>query len=177
MICWVNGPFGVGKTSVAAELGRLLLNVRTVDPERLGRGLQRTVGRSQRGDFQHQRLWRRGTVLLVRWAARADATVVVPLSVLRPDYLDELLDGVRASGHQVHHVMLDASQEVLRDRIADDDPHPEVTRWRSDHVEVFYDVRAELAERGATVDTVNQSPEQVARTVAAVLSLAPERSS
>ena len=49
MIVWVNGAFGVGKTTVAGELVSLLPRARVYDPEPLGWLLQRTLGRLQRG--------------------------------------------------------------------------------------------------------------------------------
>jgi adenylylsulfate kinase-like enzyme len=36
MILWINGTFGAGKTSTAAELVRLLPRARVYDPEQVG---------------------------------------------------------------------------------------------------------------------------------------------
>lgn len=79
MIVWLNGAFGVGKTSAAGELRDVLPQGRLHDPERLGWLLQRTVGRWQPGDYQHLSSWRRGTVWLAGhveayMTARADLT-------------------------------------------------------------------------------------------------------
>lgn len=104
MIVWLNGPFGVGKSSTAAQLASLLPKARFVDPERLGGVLHFTIGWLRPGDFQNLWVWRRGTVLLTRWAARRGTVVVVPMSVLRPSVLDELMRGLRRHGHAVHHV-------------------------------------------------------------------------
>lgn len=58
VIVWINGVFGVGKTSTAAELVSLLPQMRVCNPERLGWFLQRTVGLLRPGDFQHLHSWR-----------------------------------------------------------------------------------------------------------------------
>lgn len=166
VIVWLNGAFGVGKTSTAARLSPLLGDARSYDPERLGWLLQHTIGRMQRGDFQHLASWRCGTTLLVRLAARRHRTVIVPMTVLRPDYLDELLGRLRDAGHDVRHVTLDATPPVLRTRIAGDEVDPAATRWRREHIDVYAEVRHELAARGATVDTSGRSPDQVAAAVA-----------
>lgn len=166
MIVWLNGAFGVGKTSTATHLATLVPSVRLYDPEPLGLVLQHTVGRLQRGDFQHLRSWRRGAVLLTRRAARGDAIAVVPMTVLRPDYLDELLARLRESGHDVRHVTLDATAPVLHARIAGADVPERTTQWRRRHIDIYHEVKAELADRGEVVDTTGRSAAEVAGALA-----------
>jgi len=173
VIVWLNGAFGVGKTATARQLCDFLPAPRIHDPEVLGCVLQRTIGRLQRGDYQHLTSWRRGTVALTRWATRNNAHVIVPMSVLRPDYLDALLGGLRAHGHDVRHVLLDAPPPVLQARITDDDAeHPNATEWRRQHVENYGDVREELASRGITMDTADVPPATVAASIAHALGFA-----
>lgn len=169
MIVWLNGAFGVGKTSAASELVGLLPRARVYDPERLGWILQRTVGLSRPGDFQHLRSWRRRTVRLIHRAARRGATVVVPMSVLRPVYVDELLAGLRAHGHEVHHVHLDTPVSVLQARIAGDRQTASAASWRGQHIEVHEKVKSSLAARGITVDTSTRTSRQVAAIIATAL--------
>lgn len=97
--------------------------------------------------------WRRGTVRLVSLATRPNVTVVVPMSVLRTAYLDELLVGLQERGHDVHHVLLDASVDALHARIASDQAEPSAAGWRRRHVDVYQEARPALAARGITVDT------------------------
>lgn len=171
MIVWLNGAFGVGKTRTARELTARLPHSRIIDPEHLGWALQHTIGWMQRGDFQHLRSWRIGTVALIRTAARGGTTVVVPMSVLRPDYLDEMLDRLRDCGHEVRHVTLDASAAVLHARIAEDAEEPGAAEWRRSHIDNYGAVRAELVARGSTVDTNTRRPDAVAAAVAESLDL------
>ncbi len=147
----------------------MLSGARTFDPERLGWVLQRTLGRLQPGDFQHLWSWRRGTVWLAHRAARRSATVVVPMSVLSPAYLDELLTGLRAHGHEIHHVLLDAPASVLHARIAADNEDPSDAAWRRQHVDIYEEARTELAARGVTVETGQRTALEVAVLVAAGL--------
>jgi hypothetical protein len=68
VIVSLNGPFGVGKTTVARLLVERMPGARIVDPERLGWVMRRTLWRTV--DYQDVALWRRVTV---RWVGRAGA--------------------------------------------------------------------------------------------------------
>ena len=77
VVIWLNGAFGVGKTSVARLLVERLEGATLVDPEKLGFLLQRLPGRA-RGDFQDMAAWRRGTVHAVRLASKFAVTSSCP---------------------------------------------------------------------------------------------------
>ena len=96
VIVWLNGPFGVGKTTAARRLCERLPDAVIADPEPLGWMLRRTIGRGR--DYQDLRLWRRVTTRMIRRRARRHAVVVVVMSVLNPAHLDEMLG--RAASHQ-----------------------------------------------------------------------------
>ena len=166
MIIWLNGPFGVGKTTVAARLVDRLPHSAMVNPERLGWVLRRTVGAFRPGDYQDLTLWRAGTVRLTSRRARTAGTVVVPMTVLRPDHLDEILGGLRSDGHRVHHVLLDAAPEVLRRRIAAERDDPAAGPWRHRHVETYLAARPDLSRRGPVIATDHLGQDEIADAVA-----------
>lgn len=59
MIIWLNGTFGVGKTTTSAELVRLIPEAHFFDPEQVGVMLRRhATGLPKVGDFQDWALWR-----------------------------------------------------------------------------------------------------------------------
>jgi AAA domain len=168
VIVWLNGPFGVGKTTVAAELVRRRPAARAYDPEKLGWVLNRTVGVFHPGDYQHLRLWRRGTVTGATLRARRVDPLIVPMSVLRRGHVEELLGGLRRRGHEVRHVLLDASPDVLVERIeADQVPDPRV--WRLDTVGAYLSARPGLRALGDVVNTDELSPGEVADAVEAFI--------
>lgn len=166
---WTNGPFGVGKTSVVRELVGLVPESRVHDPERLGWLLKRTVGRFRPRDYQHLALWRRGTVLLAHRAGRGGRTVFVPMTVLNPECLDELLNGLRARGDEVLHVMLDAPADVLASRIAGDSHDPAAAAWRRGHIAVYEKARRDLTAIAVTLPAAEADPLQLAQTVAGLV--------
>jgi hypothetical protein len=58
VIIWLNGTFGGGKTSTAAELHSLVRSSRVFDPETVGYMLQPNLADQPVSDFQHWPPWR-----------------------------------------------------------------------------------------------------------------------
>jgi hypothetical protein len=74
--------------------------------------------RSLRGDFQDLVAWRTGVVEVLDLVLRRhEGTVVVPMTVIRPDYVDQTIGRLRELGHDVHHVALLADREVVLRRL------------------------------------------------------------
>ena len=150
---WLNGPFGVGKTTVA----KLLTGRRLVDPENIGYVMKRTFWR--RADYQDVALWRRLVVRQVRRAARR-GPVVVPMTIVRRDVLDEVigrLDDVRL-------VALVAPPEVIEARAVGDAADPSARQWRLDNLARCVTAFADPAF-GEHVDAT-RSPEAIAKELA-----------
>jgi AAA domain len=117
-LIWINGPFGVGKTQAAYELCRRLPGSFVCDPEQLGSGLQRMTPPDLRGDFQDLPLWRQGVFsVLDDNLTRSSRVLIVPMTLVNPDYFAEIVGGLRDRGHTVHHVMLLAPRRTLLRRL------------------------------------------------------------
>lgn len=125
MLVWLNGAFGAGKTHTAFELARRLEGAHVSDPELIGYGVHRMLPPAARHDFQDRPQWRSAvlaTLLDVAW--EHDGPVLVPMTLVRPAYVAEVLGGLRDGGVDLRHVVLEASPETLRHRL----------RSRSGHV-------------------------------------------
>lgn len=110
MIVFINGAFGVGKTSVARALRTRLPRSIVYDPELIGIALQRIT---RVADFQDLRLWRRLTILAIRALHRLRPNVIVPMAFSNPDYLHEILSALP----DARHFCLVAPVEVVHARI------------------------------------------------------------
>lgn len=119
MIVWINGAFGGGKTHTAYELVRRTEGTVVIDPEIAGFGLQRSLPADLRGDFQDIAAWRSGVVEILDRVERSGGyrAVVVPMTLVEPAYLTEIIGGLRALGHDVRHIALIASPATLRRRL------------------------------------------------------------
>lgn len=119
MILWLNGAFGAGKTQAAYELLRRTDRSVLCDPEEVGYGLHRMVPRGVRGDFQDLPAWRLGVrdQLATADSSREYDLVVVPMTLVHPDYRAEILNHLAARGHDIRHVVLTARPSTLRHRL------------------------------------------------------------
>ena len=123
MIIWINGGFGAGKTTLAEELSRRLPDAVLYDPEQVGIMLWKWL--RPNGDFQHLPSWRELVVATALSLRRHHAdTLIVPMSLIRDAYRDQILGGLADAGEQVLHVFLELDAGVLRDRLNTRVTHP-----------------------------------------------------
>lgn len=122
MIIFLNGAFGIGKTTVARLLRDRLPGSAIFDPELFGMVLQRLprwIPGSGRGtdDFQDLARWRRGNIGAMRLAHAFRSTLIVPMAFSNLDYLREFLDGAERFDPAIRHFCLTAPLAVVRERI------------------------------------------------------------
>ncbi|MCF4136561.1 NUDIX domain-containing protein [Streptomyces sp. Tue 6430] len=147
-VVWINGAFGAGKTTAARELIDLIPNSTLFDPEDVGAALTHLLPPkrlAEVGDFQDLPIWRR---LVIDTAAallgELGGTLVVPMTLLRQEYRDEIFGGLAARRIAVRHVLLTPAETILRERIAGRDlptglPDGEtrVRQWSYDNIEPY----------------------------------------
>jgi hypothetical protein len=138
MICWVNGSFGAGKTTLTEELKARCPDALVFDPEEVGFMLRGVVPPAPSGDFQDLPAWRllvveAGRVLAQQYEGRL---VIAPMTVVNPSYAREIFGGLAAYGVPVRHFFLKVPAARLRERITAQVMHPdpqrdsEVRQWR-----------------------------------------------
>ena len=134
MIVFINGPFGVGKTTVAELLVRRIPDALLFDAEIVGQFLRRVIPRSEHtGDFQDFPMWRTLTVATAtQLREHYGRPLIMPMTIWQRAYFDEVLGGLRAQNPEVHHFCLTATLPTLEARIRASD---EAIPWRLAHAE------------------------------------------
>ncbi|RXX75860.1 AAA family ATPase, partial [Klebsiella pneumoniae] len=121
MIIWINGPFGAGKTTLAKRLRDRRSKSLIFDPEEIGFVVKETVPMPA--------LWRGLTIAAVREIRRNySQDIIIPMTLVHPDYPTEILDGVRRINDQLLHIFLTLNEDLLRHRIAHQTVHPDPHR-------------------------------------------------
>lgn len=130
-VIWLNGAFGVGKTTVARALAAELPGALILDPEDIGRMLRQVVPDGLRSsDFQDIPSWRRLTVATIESLLRDHpGPLVVPMTVVDPIYFDETVSRLRRLDVTVHHFTLVAGLKTIRRRLLWRFSPPWATRW------------------------------------------------
>lgn len=179
MIVWINGAFGAGKTSTARELIDLIPNSTLYDPELIGGQLRHLLPQkrlAEVSDYQDLPIWRR---LVVDTAAallsELGGVLVVPMTLLRQEYRDEIFGGLASRRIPVRHVLLRPDETILRERIATreepdiPDADQRVRQWAYDHIEPYLAALDWIGGDAHVIDTSRLDPRQTARRIAAAV--------
>lgn len=177
MIVWINGAFGAGKTSAACELIDLIPNSTVYDPELTGAGLSRLLPQKRLAevtDFQDLPIWRRLVVdTAAALLAELPGVLVVPMTLLRQEYRDEIFGGLAARRIPVRHVLLSPEETILRERIAGREEfagRPEsgerIQGWALDHIEPYRAALGWITADAHTIDTSTLTPHETAERIA-----------
>ena len=161
MIVWLNGTFGCGKTTTAAELRSLIPSSRLFDPETVGYMLRPNLADHPVSDFQHWPPWRSLVVATATELARFTGQhLIAPQTILTRAYLEQIFAGLSEAGLRVFHVLLDADEEILRERIQGS---PEAQAWRLAHLAGYRASRSWMIPAAdVVVDTGRRTPSSAA---------------
>jgi chloramphenicol 3-O-phosphotransferase len=164
VIIWLNGTFGVGKTSTADRLKAMVSGSRVFDPDIVGEMLRRVLADRPDTDYQDWAAWRPLVAAsLIEIARMTGQHIIAPMTVMKRDYLDQIFTLLRAAELDVFHVLLDADDDVLRRRIEGTGEDPV---WRLAHLDQFAAARTWLTEAAdLVVDTAASTPPQIARKI------------
>ncbi|MFG2874280.1 NUDIX domain-containing protein [Streptomyces sp. NPDC048337] len=178
MIVWINGTFSAGKTSTARELTGILPDSTLFDPEFIGDALRVLLpGKrlAEVSDYQDLPSWRRLVVdTAAAMLAELGGVLVVPMTLLRQEYRDEIFGGLAARRIPVRHVLLAPAETILRERIATrEDPEVpaeevdvRVRQWAYDHIPVYRQALGWLTADAHVVDNGALTPRQTAERIA-----------
>ncbi|MEV5157583.1 NUDIX hydrolase [Streptomyces sp. NPDC053728] len=177
MIVWINGAFSAGKTSAACELIDLIPNSTFYDPELTGGGLRELLPQKKLAevtDFQDLPIWRRLVVdTAAALLAEVPGVLVVPMTLLRQEYRDEIFGGLASRRIPVRHILLAPEETILRRRIAGredlaDDPgrSERIRQWAYEHIEPYRAALGWITADAHTIDTSALTPYETAERIA-----------
>jgi len=119
MIIWINGAFGSGKTQTSYELHRRIPNSVVFDPEQTGFFINKNIPKEiSKQDFQDHGVWRELNYTTLKYIDREyDGVIIVPMTIVNPQYFEEIITKLRNDGVIVNHFVLCASKETLLKRL------------------------------------------------------------
>lgn len=166
-VLWLNGAFGVGKSTTALHVVGLDPSWHYFDPEWVGYMLRANLHGFEASDFQDYPAWR---TLVPRVAhevaAHTGRDLVAVQTVLSHEYWRQIRSGLSSLGLRPIHVLLDATTDAIRARIDADTVDPGASGWRHRHLAGYEAARTWLVEESdLVVDTTTLTAEEAAATV------------
>ena len=128
MIIWINGAFGAGKTTLANTLASRIPDAMIYDPELVGTMIQQIAPPAPSHDFQDLPIWR-DTVscLALKLRQRYQQPLIIPMTLVNPNYMDEIFGVLREAGETLLHVFLDVAPNQRLAMFLN--KGPEITIW------------------------------------------------
>ncbi|HEL1802226.1 TPA: adenylyl-sulfate kinase [Streptococcus suis] len=137
MIIWLNGPFGIGKTTLANILHKRIENSYLYDPELLG-------------DFlQHQ-------------LPKTDKIIIIPMTIYKKEYYQEITQQLIQDKIPLEHYILLADKTTILERL--DNRVNEDNIWAKRHLDVCLKA-FESHIPGQRLNTDSLKPEEVAEEI------------
>jgi len=175
VIIWVNGPFGGGKSSVAAEMLTRIPHTTLYDPEEVGFMLRNLLP-GREANFQDLAPWPPlVAATAIELISYTRGPLIAPMSLLREDYATEIFTILGAHDTTVQHVVLHADHDTLIRRIQQDRTHSEATRtFRLSKLDDYqHAYRTWLADTAHVIDTSYLTVRETADLVATLLAPSP----
>jgi hypothetical protein len=167
VIVWLNGPFGVGKTTTARALLEAEPSWTLFDPEQVGFMLGHALAKLRPApDFQDWASWRR--VVVASLAALHDElenTIVVPQTVVIETYWCEVVAGLRAHGLPLSAFTLHADRDAHEHRIDSDAVEVKAASWRRLRRADYDAALGWLSARTTIIDKTRLTPAEVVASV------------
>jgi len=173
VIVFINGSFGIGKTSTARALRALMPGSVIYDPEFVGffvRRMPRWMRLENRdtGDYQDMPAWRHWAVRGLRLARLRSDLVFVPMAFSNLAYLKEFREGARRMDPDVRHFCLVAPLEVVERRIAGRGGTQRDLAWQRGKAKICCEAH-KSADFAVRIDAATLTPEQIAHDITRVL--------
>ena len=166
MIYWLNGAYGVGKTTVAEALKPLLRNAHLFDPELVGNGVRDNYPDDLfRETFEEYPIWLETNYQLLKdLYERYDGDIIAPMTLLREASYIAILRRLQDDDIPVRYIFLDADEATLRHRMVDTG-REKPDSWCVGHIPACLAAQAQDTY-AVHVNTVGRTPEEIAAEIA-----------
>lgn len=137
MIIFINGAFGVGKTTLAELLVERVENSLLFDAEEVGICLSHIVQPIVAfDDFQDLPMWRTLTIETAKQLKQTyRCTLIMPMTIWHRPYFEEVMAGLRQHEDQLYHFCLTASAETIAARLHQRNYLPATHAFCYEHIE------------------------------------------
>lgn len=161
MIYWINGPYGVGKTTIAKLLKERLKKAYIFDPELVGNAIRDNYPKELfKETFEEYPLWLETNYkLLSDIYNKYDGDIIVPMTLLREESYLQIIKRLQDDGVDIFYIFLDGDKQTLHHRMVELG-REEPDGWCVKHIPICLNVQKE--ERHARhINTAGKTPEEI----------------
>ena len=119
MIIWINGPYGIGKSTLAEEISKRIQPSFIFDAEKVGDAVRDNFPQQFfKETFEEFPLWHEMCYKLLKKLDEVyPGCVLVPMTLTRLESCTSIIERLKCDGVDVWHIMLEADYEAIRERI------------------------------------------------------------
>lgn len=165
MIYWINGAYGIGKSTVAECLAKRLGKAYVFDAEEVGNAIRDNYPEEARHSviFEDYPLWRETNFkLLLDIYRKYDGDIIVAMTLLRGSSYFDIIKKLSDNGVAVKYVFLDGDYKTVHDRILARGETEDC--WCMQTIELC--LEAQRKDGNAEhIDAIHHSPEEIVRLI------------
>lgn len=119
MILWIDGPYGVGKSTLAEALHGLRPESLVFDAEEVGNAVRDNLPTNTYSEvFEGYPLWFEFcSELLLEISKSFLGDIFIPMTLIYPDSFEKAAAPLREYGIDIRHILLESDYETVRGRI------------------------------------------------------------
>ena len=159
MIYWINGSYGVGKTTIAEALVKELKKAYIFDPE--------AVGNAVRDNHPQELIFSyifEDYELLKDISSKYDGDIVVPMTLVRKESYNDIIKKLKDDNIKIGYFFLDGDYQTIHDRILKRGESEE--SWCMKNVNMC--IEAQNNDLNAIhINAVNRTPEEIVKEIIA----------
>ena len=161
MIIWINGAYGVGKTTIAELLKDELHPSFVFDPELVGNGIRDNYPEELFYEtFEQYDIWLSSCYELLKDIySRYKGTIIVPMTLLFDKSYQWIIEKLKKDGIDIRYIFLDADYDTLYKRMLETG-REEKDGWCVKHIDVCLK-RQKNDDKAIHINTINRTPSEI----------------
>lgn len=163
MIIWINGAYGVGKSTVAKALHKMNSNSFIFDAEAVGNAVRDNLPQKLFNGyiFENYDLWFEMIVkLLISIKQSYQGDIYVPMTLVYQDSFQKIEEPLKKQGIQIKHMLLEANYETIHDRILS--RGEEEGCWCMNHIDLCLNQQRDFSDV-MRIPTDTNTPQEIAK--------------
>ena len=164
MIYWINGAYGVGKSTIALELKKKLKKAIIYDAEEIGNAIRANYPKSLYSVlFDGYLLWRETNYKLLKdIQSKYNGDIIVPITLIKEESYEEIINKLKNDSIPLTHILLEADYETIHDCILN--RGEEENCWCMKNINMCFNTFKKVTN-AIRINTINKTPKEIVKEI------------